>query len=135
MDVQSGMDGHIVSVGKGMNEVNKYGNRKTMLDGILFDSKKEASRYAELKLMQRAGVIRDLVLQPKYCLIPTIEGSRGGVKQRATYYIADFEYWEKNGDCWKRVVEDVKSPATKTALYKLKKKLMLWRHGVEIKEV
>jgi len=115
--------------------LNKYNARKTEVDGMMFDSQKEANRYKELKLLQRAGEIRDLRLQQKFCLIPTIEGARGGVRQRATYYIADFEYWEKTGDHWKRVVEDVKSPATKTAVYKLKKKLMLWRHGVEIREV
>ena len=115
--------------------MNKYNARKTEVDGIVFDSNKEANRYTELKLMQRAGMIKNLRLQQKFCLIPTIEGVRGGVKQRATYYIADFEYWEKHGDKWVRVVEDVKSPATKTAAYKLKKKLMLWRHGIEIREV
>ena len=115
--------------------MNKYNARKTAVDGQMFDSQKEANRYAELKLMQRAGLIKDLRLQQKFCLIPTIEGARGGIRQRATYYIADFVYWEKRGDCWTRVVEDVKSPATKTSTYKLKKKLMLWRHGIEIREV
>ena len=115
--------------------MNKYGNRKTEIDGIMFDSIKEGNRYKELKLMQKAGVIKNLRLQQKFCLIPTIEGSRGGVKQRATYYIADFVYLEKTDGNWKMVVEDVKSPATKTAAYKLKKKLMYWRHGIEIREV
>ncbi len=117
--------------------MNKYNAKRTKKDGITFDSQKEANRYAELKLMQRAGLIKDLQLQKKFCLIPTIEGERGKIKQRATYYIADFVYYEKQGDSnwWKVVVEDVKSPATKTAVYKLKKKLMLWRHGIEIREV
>ena len=115
--------------------MNKYNAKKTEADGKVFDSQKEANRYVELKLMQRAGLIKDLRLQQKFCLIPTIEGARGGVKQRATYYIADFEYWEKKGDRWVHVVEDVKSPATKTAVYRLKKKLMYWRHGIEIREV
>lgn len=115
--------------------MNKYHARKTEADGMMFDSQKEANRYAELKLMQRAGLIKDLQMQKKFCLIPTLEGTNGKIKQRATYYIADFVYWEKIGDRWKCVVEDVKSPATKTAVYRLKKKLLLWRYGYEIREV
>jgi hypothetical protein len=114
---------------------SKYGNRKTVVDGITFDSKKEADRYIELKYMERAGLIRCLELQPKYCLIPTLEGSNGKIAQRAVYYRADFEYLEKDGNGWRRVVEDVKSPATKTQVYLLKKKLMRWRLGIEIREV
>lgn len=117
--------------------MNKYNARKTEVDGIVFDSQKEANRFAELKLMQKAGLIKDLQRQKKYCVIPTVEGEKGKIKQRATYYIADFVYYEKqsNTNWWKLVVEDVKSPATITATYKLKKKLMLWRYGIEIKEV
>lgn len=112
---------------------NKYGNRKTEVDGIVFDSKHEAMRWIELKYMERAGLIRDLKRQVKFCLVPTIEGEGKKIRQRAVYYVADFEYWEKNYDCWKHVVEDAKG--VRTDVYKLKKKLMLWRHGIEIREV
>lgn len=113
----------------------KYKNVKTEVDGITFDSKKEATRYIELKYMERAGLIKDLKRQVRFCLVPTIEGEGKKVRQRAAYYVADFEYWEKHTDCWKRVVEDVKSEATMTDVYRLKKKLMMWRYGIEIKEV
>lgn len=115
--------------------MNKYRNQKTYLDGIIFDSKKEAQRWAELKLLERAGQIINLERQRKFELIPAIKGSRGGLKQRAVSYIADFEYFERKGNDWIRVVEDVKSSATKTQVYMIKKKLMLWRHGIEIREV
>ena len=112
---------------------NKYGNRKTEVDGIVFDSKHEAMRWIELKYMERVGLIRDLKRQVKFCLVPTLEGEGKKIKQRAVYYVADFEYWEKTTDGWKHVVEDAKG--VKTDVYKLKKKLMLWRHGIEIREV
>lgn len=83
--------------------------------------------------MERTGLIRDLKRQVKFCLVPTLEGEGKKIKQRAVYYVADFEYWEKAGDRWKHVVEDAKG--IRTDVYKLKKKLMLWRHGIEIKEV
>lgn len=112
---------------------SKYGNKRTEVDGILFDSKHEAHRYVELKYMERVGLIKDLKLQEKFCLIPAIEGNGCKARQRAVNYIADFTYLEKCGDVWKRVVEDAKG--VRTDVYKIKKKLMLWRHGIEIKEV
>ena len=115
--------------------MNKYHNKETFYDGIIFQSKKEAQRWAELKLLERAGQIINLERQRKFELIPAIKGSRGGLKQRAVSYIADFEYFERKGNDWVRVVEDVKSSATKTQVYMIKKKLMLWRHGIEIREV
>ena len=93
----------------------KYGNRKTVVDGIKFDSKAEAERYRELKLMEQAGIITDLQLQPKFPLIPTFR--KNGQTFRGITYIADFAYTE-NG---RKVVEDVK--VFKTAVYKLKRKL------------
>lgn len=102
---------------------NKYGNIKTVTsDGIKHDSIKEANRWCDLLLLQRAGVIHDLQRQVKFVLIPKQEG------ERPVYYIADFVYIE-NG---KRVVEDVKGH--RTDVYKLKKKLMLYVHGIRIKE-
>ena len=104
------------------------------LDGEKFDSKHEANRWVELRYMERAGLIKDLKRQQKYCLIPTIEGPDRKVEQRATYYIADFTYYEKTKDgFWHPVVEDAKG--MKTDVYKLKKKLLFWRWGIKIREV
>lgn len=110
--------------------MNKYGNVETIVDGKKFDSKREANRYCELKLMQRAGLITDLMWQFPFKLIP---GQRINGKQveRPVRYTADFVYYE-NG---KLVVEDVKSEATKTKEYIIKRKLMLWLYGIRIREV
>jgi hypothetical protein len=103
--------------------MSKYGNVKTITsDGIKHDSIKEANRWCELKLLERAGMIQDLQRQVKYELIPKQDG------ERPVYYIADFVYTE-NG---KRIVEDTKGMRTKE--YKLKKKMMLYFHGIKIKE-
>lgn len=100
----------------------KYRNKKTSADGIRFDSKREANRYIELKLLERAGAIKDLRRQVPYVLI---NKSRYG---RAIKYVADFVYYEGN----KRVVEDVKG--VRTPVYKLKKRLMAEIYGIEVKE-
>lgn len=105
--------------------MNKYGARKTTVDGITFDSKHEAEVWCELKIMQRAGIIRDLERQVRYEIIPKTD------KFRATVYIADFRYYDTETE--KTVVMDAKGVRTKE--YALKKKLMYWRHGIEIKEV
>ena len=103
--------------------MSKYGNIKTVtLDGIQHDSIKEAKRWWELKLLERAGEIQDLQRQVKYELLPKQDG------ERAVYYIADFVYTE-NGQ---KVVEDVKGMRTKE--YKLKRKMMLYFHGIKLKE-
>ncbi len=119
--------------------MNKYHNKKVVYNGIEFDSKKEARRYSELSLLEKAGVISGLQMQVKYILIPAqretdIIGKRGGVKpgkliEREVTYIADFVYQE-NG---KTVVEDTKGMKTKE--YIIKRKLMLYVHGIRIKEV
>ena len=93
----------------------KYGNRKTVIDGIKFDSEKEAEYYSYLKLLERAGEISDIVLQPRFELIPPFE--KGGQKFRGLYYVADFQF-EKAEEI---VVVDVKG--YKTDVYKLKHKL------------
>lgn len=100
----------------------KYHNSKTVIDGIRFDSKKEARRYLELKMLERAGVIKDLRRQVPYVII---NKSRYG---RAIKYVADFVYYEDD----KLVVEDVKGVLT--PLYKLKKRLMAEVYGIEVKE-
>lgn len=110
--------------------MNKYGARKISIDGVTFDSRKEAARWQELRLMLQAGVIDDLRRQVVFELIPRqMDGKR--VSERAVNYIADFVYTE-NG---KTVVEDVKSPATRTPEYIIKRKLMRWVHGIAVKEV
>lgn len=104
---------------------SKFGNIVTEIDGIRFASKREASRYAELKLLQRIGEIVELECQPRYPL------TLNGVKLAT--YVADFRYRVvASGEI---VVEDVKSKPTITDVYRLKKKLMLALHGISLKEV
>lgn len=109
--------------------MSKYNAQKTVIDGITFDSKKEAHRYQELKWMQRAGQITDLKLQVPYEIIPSMKSPTTGRKVQATKYIADFVYRQRG----LTVVEDVKG--VRTQGYLLKKKLMLFMHGIEIREV
>ena len=82
--------------------MNKYHNKKTVVDNIKFDSKLEANRYSELKLLEKAGQIFDLKLQPRFLLQPSFKYK--GKTHRKIEYVADFEYIE-NGQV---VVEDVK---------------------------
>ena len=106
--------------------MSKYKNVKTTLDGITFDSKKESARYAELMMLQRSGLIQNLRLQVPFELIPKQDG------ERAVKYIADFVYTENS----ETVVEDTKSEITRAnPTYILKRKLLLWVHGLRIKEV
>ena len=102
----------------------KYGNTKVNVDGMPFDSKREAARWRELRLLERAGEISDLRRQVRYELVPKLPG------ERPVDYIADFVYRDKNGN---EVVEDVKG--VRTPVYVIKRKLMLWRHGIRIREV
>ena len=108
--------------------MNKYHNKKVCYNGISFASKKEARRYSELLLLERAGVITDLQMQVPFLLIPS-QRINGKVVERECKYIADFVYTE-NG---KKVVEDTKG--IKTDKYIIKRKLMLYIHGIQIKEV
>lgn len=120
---------------------NKYHNSKIIADGEQFDSRKEYRRYMELKYMQRAGMIHGLERQKKFLLIPAQRepdktGKRGGkikgkLLERECAYYADFAYYE-NGV---QVVEDVKSPATRTTEYIIKRKMMLYKYGIAIKEL
>lgn len=108
----------------------KYGNVKVEDGGITFDSKAEHKHWLHLKLRERAGEIKQLRLQVPYELIPAQARPSGG-KERPTVYIADFVYVEaKTG---KEIVADVKGAATPE--YRLKRKLLLWRHGIEILEI
>lgn len=102
--------------------MSKYFNRKLKApDGQVFDSVKEFHRWGCLRLLERAGKIKNLQRQVKFELIPKQDG------ERACTYIADFVY-EEDG---KLVAEDVKGYMTE--VFRLKKKLMLWVHGIRIK--
>ena len=106
---------------------SKYGAKKVTVNGLTFDSKKEANRYRELDLLERAGKISNLDTQVKFELIPS-QRIDGKVVERAVNYVADFVYME-NGN---KVVEDTKG--FKTPEYIIKRKLMLYVHGIRIKE-
>ena len=107
---------------------SKYGNKKVEVNGILFDSKREARRYLELDALAKAGEIQNLRRQVKYLLIPS-QRIDGKVVEREVTYVADFVY-EKNGET---VVEDSKGHRTKD--YILKRKMCLYFHGIRIREV
>lgn len=121
---------------------NKYQAIKTTVNGIEFDSRKEGRRYQDLLLLQRTGVIKKLERQVKFVLIPaqyetTIRYGKKGQRlkdgqkllEKECSYYADFVY-EENG---KKIVEDTKGVKTKD--YIIKRKLMLYIHGIRIREV
>lgn len=113
--------------------VSKYGNKKITADGMSFDSSREYKRYCELRLLEKAGKIRDLQMQVKFELLPS-QKVNGKVAERACNYIADFTYIESLGDgSGQLVVEDTKGFKTKD--YIIKRKLMLYVHGLQIREV
>lgn len=107
-------------------ERGKYHARKTTVDGITFDSRKEADRYLVLKGMEEDGAIEHLRRQVRYELVPAFDVD--GRHYRPVYYVADFVYVEDG----KEVVEDVKGMITD--VYKLKSKLFARRYGMSIKE-
>lgn len=108
----------------------KYHNKKMVVDGIKFDSKLEAKRYTELKMMERTGLIKDLILQPVYELQPSFK--KNGKTYRKITYRADFSYYRVNDD--KRIVEDVKG--FRNEIYKLKLKLFEYEYpNLTIKEI
>lgn len=126
----------------------KYKNKKIKYDGIVFDSIKECNRYKELKQLEKNGEIRDLNVHVAKVLIPaqyetferyslkTGKRLKDGKKcvEKEVVYIADFVYFDcRTCEC---VVEDVKSPITRqNTAYRIKRKLMRYVHGIEIKEV
>lgn len=139
---------HRIWMENGRIMYRKYNNRKIIVDGITFDSKKEAGRYKELKILERAGIIQDLQRQVKYVLIPAQyepsgeiytkgkekgKPKKGKLIERECAYYADFVYTE-NG---KTVVEDVKGYRDGQAynLFTIKRKLMLYVHNIKIKEM
>jgi len=104
----------------------KYRNKITIVDGIRFHSKKESRRYLELLLMKKANIIKDLELQPKISLMVN--------DKHIGYYIGDFRYYDNQKK--KIILEDVKSPITKTSTYNLKKKILkTFSPPIEITEV
>lgn len=123
---------------KGKRGSNR-GNQKITVGGITYDSQKEYKRHLELLVLERAGVISDLRFQVKYVLIPTQRepdtvGVRGGIKkgkliEKECSYYADFVYKDENG---REIVEDCKG--FREEHYLIKRKLMLYIHGIRIKE-
>ena len=120
---------------------NKYHNKKVEVNGIVFDSKREAKRYSELSLLEKAGTITELQRQVEFVLIPTQRepdtiGKRGGIIKGKTIelkcsYKADFVYRDtKTGET---IVEDTKG--FKTPEYIIKRKMMLYFYGIKIKEI
>lgn len=108
------------------NGRNKYHAKRTSVDGIVFDSKREADRYLVLKSMEEDGTIEDLRRQVRYELVPAFDVD--GKRYRPVFYVADFVYVEDG----KEVVEDVKGMRTDT--YRLKSKLFARRYGKAIRE-
>lgn len=108
--------------------MSKYRSKKIIYNGETFDSKKECARFCQLSLLEKAGVIKNLRKQVKFELIPS-QKINGKVVERACAYVADFVY-EMDG---KTIVEDTKGFKTKD--YIIKRKLMLWVHGIRISEV
>lgn len=126
---------------------SKYRAKKFTVEGIEFDSKKEASRYIELKMLERRGEIRDLQMQVPFILIPAqyeerieytpkrnVEKRVKRLVEQKVSYVADFVYTRSNGEI---VVEDVKGYRRGTAysVFVIKRKLMLERHGIKVVEV
>lgn len=101
---------------------SKYSAVKTKVNGIKFDSKKEARRYKELKILEKADEIKSLELQPRFLLQEKFKYN--GKTIRKIEYVADFRYIDEKGNT---VVEDVKG--MKTEVYKIKKKIFLKKYG------
>lgn len=123
---------------------NKYHSQKCKINGTTFDSKREARRYTELVLLQKAGKICDLGRQVKFHLVPAQyenyerygkNGKRLKDGRRCLEhgidYIADFVYYDNSEG--RTIVEDTKGVKTKE--YVIKRKLMLWVHGIRVREI
>lgn len=116
----------------------KYGNKKTVVDGITFDSKKEANRYGELRLLEMSGAITDLELQKEFELIPSqyVTDSETGKRrcvERPVKYKADFVY--KDTETGEIIVEDVKGMPKRPPEYIIKRKILLDKYGIQIREI
>ena len=115
--------------------MSKYNSRKAEVNGIKFDSQREAKRFNELLLLEKAGEIKDLRLQPEFTLQEAFKTAKGEAV-RAIRYRADFQYLRRvdgpDGEHWESVVEDTKGFRTKD--YEIKRKLMLGR-GIKVVEI
>lgn len=111
------------------NDSGKFKNKKTEIDGHKFDSKAESRRYLELKTLAQTHKIGDLRLQVPFELVPS-QYQDGRCIERSVKFVADFTYFQDG----QLVVEDVKSPATITPAFIIKRKLMLHVHGIRVKE-
>ena len=108
----------------------KYRNTKTVAGGVAFDSRREAARWQELQLLERAGQIRDLRRQVPFELVPGVKFAGAARARPALRYFADFVYQERG----QQVIEDIKSPATASLpAFKLKRHLMLALLGLEVR--
>lgn len=107
---------------------SKYRAKKTCVDGITFDSKREADRYLVLKSMEEDGTIENLRRQVRYELVPAFDVD--GRHYRPVRYVADFVYMDK--ETGKEIVEDVKG--MRTDVYRIKSKLFARRYGMSIRE-
>lgn len=110
-----------------MRKRPKYGNIRTVINGVAFDSKREARRWQELQLLEKAGEIRHLERQMRFPLHAARSGEQIGC------YVADHTYEERSSGGWQMVVED--SKGVRTELYKWKRRHMKAEHGIEIREV
>lgn len=104
---------------------SKYGNKKVTIAGIKFDSKLEAKRYTQLKMLERGGAIQNLTLQPKFILQEAFV--LDGTKYQSIAYVSDFKYIDDQGNV---IIEDIKGKITKE--YAIKKKMFLLRYGKEV---
>lgn len=110
---------------------HKYGARQAVAhDGTVFPSKRECKRYEELRLLEKMGKIVELQTQVKYELVPA-QKRDDGKAERAVTYTLDFQYFDKEARAWR--YED--SKGMKTQQYVIRRKLMLWIHGITIQEV
>ena len=122
-------DWRIISTYDAKRNRNKYGNQKTEVDGVVFDSKKEAQRWSDLKYLEYGGYIHDVQRQVAFELVPAYPPEF----KMPMRYIADFTYRDQFD---RLIVEDVKSDATKkNRAYRMKKHLMKHIYGIDIKEV
>lgn len=113
---------------------SKYGNQKVEVNGTRYDSKKEAERGIYLEQKVKEGYIYDLERQKKFVLQPSFKFNGETIREIA--YVADFVYKKDDYGRVITIVEDVKSPITrKNPVYRMKKKMMMYVHGIEVKEV
>jgi hypothetical protein len=110
----------------------KYRNERVEFDGLKFDSKREAARWGELRMLEKLGQISMLRRQVAYELVPAVKFAGARARKPAIRLIADFEYVERGV----KVVEDVKSPVTaKVPAFQMKRHLMLAVHAIDVRIV